>query len=157
MIVVFFIDTRAIIVYHDGMFNGIRLFTTDPTWRQILGDLNATVTDAPGVGVLDFDKLGIKLPINITDLRATVLGAMDFSHLVTDIVGKNITLSPIQERIVALLYQSGGMSVADIKIALGYSPDVTTHVVETAIYALRKICGHDFIQNTDGVYKLGRV
>ena len=44
-----------------------------------------------------------------------------------------------------------------LKELLGVLPDVTTHTVENAIYQLRKNYGHDFIQNTKGKYKIGRL
>ncbi len=139
------------------MFNGIRLFSSDPVWRHILGDLGAVVLDTPDVSALDFDALGMKLPVDMEQLRAAVFVALDNSRIVNDIVGSNVTLSPLQEQIVAILHKSGGMSATDIRTALGYSPDVTTHAVDTAIYGLRKMCGHDFIINSDGIYKIGHV
>ena len=49
------------------------------------------------------------------------------------------------------------MTVDQLKCALGYSPDASTHTVDTAIYQLRRAYGRDFILNTDGVYSLGKL
>ena len=45
----------------------------------------------------------------------------------------------------------------ELKLAVGLSPDITTHSVENAIYQLRKTFGHDFILNENGGYKIGRI
>ncbi len=139
------------------MFSGIRIFSSDATWRQILADLNAVLVDTPDAIGLNFDALKLDLPISIPELRATVLAAVDYSRVVADIVGENVNLSPLQGKIIALMHKSGGMTVADMKTALGYAPDATTHAVDTAIYGLRKLCGYEFIQNVGGIYKIGRI
>ena len=74
-----------------------------------------------------------------------------------EILGRDVHLPYIQAQIVILLYKSGGMSAADLRTALGYAPNATTHAVDTAIYQLRKLFGREFIINSNGVYKIGRI
>jgi hypothetical protein len=57
--------------------------------------------------------------------------------------------------IVVLLFKTGGMSVNDLKNVLGYSPDIATHTIDTAIYQLRKTYGRNFIKNENGKYLIG--
>lgn len=150
-------DTRDVIGYSDYMLNGIRIYTSDVLWREILGALGATVVDVPGVGDVDFDKLDIPMHAHPVQIKAAILDAMDDRNIIRRIFGGDVTLSVLQAQIVAMLYKTGGMRGAAIKDALGYSPDVTTHAVDTAIYQLRRAYGHDFIQNDNGVYKLGKI
>ncbi len=150
-------DIGGQVRYPKSMLNGIRIYSSDPIWQQILGDLNATVVDAPGVTDVNFDVLDIHSPISVIDLKAAVLAAADASRVVADIFGRPIAMPPLHQNIVALLHKSGGMSVAGLRNALGYAPGATTHAVETAIYQLRRAHGHDFIENDNGVYKIGRI
>ena len=73
------------------------------------------------------------------------------------IFGRPVSLPYIQGRVVVALYKSGGMTSGELKSALGYAINTSTHVFDTAIYQLRRLFGHEFIINTDGVYKLGRI
>ncbi len=139
------------------MLNGIRLYSSDPVWRKILSDLNAEVLDRPPTVDLNFDTLDIITPISALELKAVILNAIDNADIISKVCGKNVTLSRMQAAIITFLYKSGGMSAADLKVALGYAPDATTHAVDTAIYQLRRQYGRDFIQNKNGVYKIGRI
>lgn len=139
------------------MLNGLRIFSTDHVWRQILADLNADIVDNPKIADIDFDAMDLTLPINPVHLRVALIDAMDYSHIIKRILGANAHLSRLPGQIVAALYKSGGMSAADLKVALGYAPDANTHTVDTAICGLRKTYGREFIQNDGGVYKLGRI
>lgn len=139
------------------MLNGLRVFSIDDTWRQILADLNADIVDNPKIADVDFDALDITTPIHPANLRVLLMDAMDNSHIIKRVLGPNARLSRLPAQIVALLYKTGGMSSADLKIALGYAADANTHTVDTAICGLRKTYGREFIQNDDGVYKLGRI
>lgn len=139
------------------MLTGLRIFTTDPTWRQILSDMSADIVDNPKIADVDFDALHLVLPINPAHLRVAIMDAMDNTNIITRVLGPNAHLSRLPAQIVSQLYKTGGMSSADLKAALGYAPDANTHTVDTAICALRKTYGRQFIQNEDGVYKLGRI
>ena len=57
----------------------------------------------------------------------------------------------------AVLYHDQNLNANDLKLAIGYAPDTNTHAVETAIYGLRKLFGHDFIKNDNGVFELGGI
>ena len=139
------------------MLTGVKIYTSDKIWRQILSDLNATVLDAPNVIDVDFDDLQLKKTITSLELKAIILRATDSSHIISTIFGKNVSLPQLQSQIVVCLYKTGGMTVEQLKCALGYAPDASTHTVDTAIYQLRRTYGHDFIINTDGVYSLGKL
>lgn len=82
---------------------------------------------------------------------------MDYSDVLRRVFGHRVTISRMQTQIVALLEQSGGMTISQIKDALGFSPDIATHTIDNAIYQLRKSYGRDFIQNNNGVYTIGKL
>lgn len=150
-------DNWRAIIYPMYMLSGIRIYSADPVWRQILTDLNAVVADAPGPADLDFDALGLDMPIGALELKAAILNAGDNTSIIRNVFGRDVSLSRLHSNIVAVLYKSGGLNIADLKSALGYSPDAATHTVDTAIYQLRKIYGRDFIQNKNGVYHIGKL
>ncbi len=137
------------------MLNGVRVYSSDNVWRQILMEFHATVLDAPSVSAIDFDALNLSVPVTPLELKTIILNALDNSDTLRKIFGTNVRLPRLQALIVLALYNTGGMSVAALRSALGYGPDVTTHAVDTAIYQLRKTYGHEFIKNNNGVYSLG--
>lgn len=139
------------------MLTGIRIFVSDKVWRKILTDLNATLLDAPDLIGLNFDNLDIKKPVSCVELKRIILDGMDSSNILSDIFKEKVFLPDLQANIIILMYKSGGMTINGIKKYLGYSPDMTTHAVDTAIYQIRKKFGTDFIINNNGVYKLGRL
>lgn len=139
------------------MLNGIRVYSADPYWRNILIDLGATVLDAPNAMDVNFDSLNISMPISPMQLKAALLDATDSSNIIRKIFGHNVRLSNLHTQIVVQLYKSGGMNSTTLKSVLGYSPDAATHTVDTAIYQLRKLYGHEFIINDGGVYKIGKL
>ena len=139
------------------MLNGIRVYSADPYWRNILMDLGAMVLDAPNTTDLNFDSLNIVMPISPMQLKVALLDATDSSNIIRKVLGANVRLSNLHAQIVVQLYKSGGMSSGTLKSVLGYSPDAATHTVDTAIYQLRKLYGHDFIINDGGVYKIGKL
>lgn len=147
----------CIIVYPGGMLTGIRIYSGDAVWRSVLADLNAVVVDAPDIATVIFDELNIPAHCTILELKAAILAAMDNTNIIQSIFGRNVALAPLQRQIIVLLQKSGGMTGAQLRTALGYSPRATTHTVDTAIYQLRKVYGHDLIKNIDGVYTIGRI
>ena len=158
LIAVFFLlDNRGRIIYPECMLNGLHIFSSDPIWRQILADLNADIVDNPKIADVDFDSLNLVLPINPINLRVAIMDAMDNTNIINRVLGENVHLSRLPSQIITILYKTGGVSSADLKTALGYAADTNTHTVDTAICALRKTYGRDFIQNENGVYKLGRI
>ena len=139
------------------MLNGIRVYSADPYWRNILTDLGATVLNSPNATDLNLDSLNILMPVSPVQLKAALLDAADSSNIIHKVFGKNVRLSNLHTQIVVQLYKSGGMDSGTLKSVLGYSADAATHTVDTAIYQLRKIYGHDFIVNENGVYKIGKL
>lgn len=139
------------------MLSGIRIFSSDPIWRHILTELNASVLDVPTVTDLDLADLDIDVSIQPIELKARILSATDNSRILSQIFGKPTALPYIQGKLVIALYKSGGMSSSDLKRVLGYAADTSTHTVDTAIYQLRRRFGRDFITINNGVYKLGRI
>lgn len=139
------------------MLKGIRVYSADSVWRDILRDLGATVLDAPTNVDVNLDSLNIMMPVTPLDLKAALITAADNSKIIRDIFGTNVRLSNIHAQIIARLYKSGGMDATQLKTSLGYSADTTTHTVDTAIYQLRKMYGHNFIVNENGVYRIGKL
>ncbi len=122
-----------------------------------MADLNACVTDSPGVADVNMDSLDISLPTTPVALKTAILAAIDNADVTRRIFGRDVALPRLQARIVALLDKNGGMSVAELKDALGYSRAASTHAVDTAIYQLRRTFGRDFIRNKDGMYYIGEI
>lgn len=139
------------------MLRGVRIYTSDTLWRQILGDLGATVLDAPTASDVNFDTIDVPEKITPIQLKSLILSAVDNSSIINRILGDGVNLPRMQEQIVALLYKTGGMRAVEIKAALGYSPSAATHTVDTAIYQLRRTFGRDFIVNDGGIYRLGKL
>lgn len=139
------------------MFTGIQIFSSDPIWRQIFSDLNATVHEKPSISVINFDELSVPPSVGLLELKSLILDAADIGRVLYEIFGKNVSLPQIQSQLLVLLYKSGGMTANQLKHALGYAPEAATHTVDTAIYQLRKTYGHNFIRNTKGVYSIGEL
>lgn len=150
-------DKWQLFYYCEYMLSGVKIYTNDNVWRQILTDLNAHVVDAPDNVALNFDQIELNLPVSAMELKSAILDAADVHKMITQILGRNVALSLLQSHIVILLHKSGGMSIGELKSALGFSPTTATHAVDTAIYQLRRILGHDFIENVNGVYKIGNI
>ena len=139
------------------MLSGIRIYASDNIWRQILADLGATVMPALDTGIINFDDLELGKCPTPMELKSVILAACDNSETLYDIFGQNTVLPHIQTQIVVMLYKTGGMSIGQLKSALGYAPDVSTHALDTAIYQLRQKYGRGFIKNINGVYSLGKL
>ena len=139
------------------MLSGIKIFSSDPVWQQIITELGGTVTTDSVLCDVNLDTLNLKTPVSPSLLKSSIIAATDNTAIIDSVFGEHVPLSPIHSQIVTLLYKSGGMSVDNLKVALGYAPDATTHSVETVIYELRKLYGHDFIKNINGIFKLGRI
>ena len=144
------------ITMHD-MLSGIRIYTSDIVWRQILGDLGACILDVPSSTSINFDDLEISDVLSPLELKSILLDVSDNGAILAKIFGKNVVLPRVQAEILVCLYKTGGMTVAQLKNALGYAPDVSTHTVDTAIYQLRHTYGREFIQNNNGVYSIGKL
>lgn len=139
------------------MFQGIKIYASDRYWNQIFADLGAEIVDSKNAADVIFDDIDIKPPISMPDLQNIIFDCCNNTDIIHKIFGKDVTLSALQHRIVVLLYKNPDITMRDLKNALGLTPDVATHAVETAIYQLRKTYGHDFIQNIDGGYRLGQL
>lgn len=139
------------------MLTGIKFFTTDPYWRAIALDFNATPADDANLADVDLDTLELNQPISPLELKSKIITAMDDTKVLSSVFGRPVSLSPIQRQIVVRLKKSGGMNADELKLALGYARDTTTHTVDTAIYGLRKLFGHDFIKNENGIFKIGGI
>lgn len=139
------------------MLSGFKIFSSDPVWQQIVTEFGAAVTTDSVLCDVNLDTLNLKTPVSPSLLKSSIIAATDNTAIIDSVFGEHVSLSPIQSQIVTLLYKTGGMSADNLKVALGYAPDATTHSVETAIYELRKLYGHDFIKNINGIFKLGRI
>lgn len=140
------------------MLRDFKIYSADAFWRHILSELGATVSDKEDSTFLNFDALNIPLPARPVTIKAEIQKAIDSNiQLLHKILGKKVQLPYVQAQIIILLYKSGGMSAADLRNALGYSPNATTHAVDTAIYQLRKTFGRAFINNVNGIYKIGQL
>ncbi|MBQ0013565.1 MAG: hypothetical protein KBS86_03290 [Proteobacteria bacterium] len=140
------------------MLDGILVFSSDSVWRQILTDLGANVLSAPTVLSVNIDDLHLNKPLSVIDLKMQLLRLMDNANVFKVLFGKNIPMfSSLQRNIIIAIYKTGGVSGKDLRDILGFSPDITTHTVDTAISQIRKTAGHDFIQNKNGKYIIGNV
>ncbi len=139
------------------MLSGVRIYTSDSVWHQIFTDFGATVMDAPITGCINFDEITPNSVISVLELKSLLLNATDTGSVLRLVFGGDVSLPKIQAQIVAFLHKSGGMTIAELKNALGYAPDVATHSIDNAIYLLRKTYGRSFIKNTNGVYRLGEL
>lgn len=139
------------------MLKGVRIYTSDTIWRQILTDFGATVLDAPTTTDINFDNLNISSPLTPMELKSAILNANDNALVLREIFGADVSLPRLQAQIIVSLYKSGGMTGNELKDALGYAPDVATHTVDTAIYQLRRAYGRGFIINSNGMYRLGKL
>lgn len=139
------------------MLKGVRIYTSDTIWRQILTDFGATVLDAPTTTDINFDNLNISSPLTPMELKSAILNANDNASVLREIFGTDVSLPRLQAQIIVSLYKSGGMTGNELKDALGYAPDVATHTVDTAIYQLRRAYGRGFIINSNGMYRLGKL
>ena len=139
------------------MMENTRIYTADKYWRQIFTDLGMVVVDLPNLADVVFDDIDIEIPISIMDLQTLILNRVDNADIVHDIFGTNVALSNLQRKLIISLYKNPDITMRELKMVLGMSPDITTHSVETAIYQLRKKYGHDFIINNDGKYKIGQL
>lgn len=143
--------------YSVDMLSGVRIYSSDAVWRKILADFNAVVVDARSAGCLDFDALNITSPVSAIELKSIVLNAIDCSGIICRVFGRHVAMPRLQAHIVAMLYNTGGMTMAELKDAMGISPDVATHTIDNAIYQLRKAHGREFIQNNNGIYSIGKL
>ena len=139
------------------MFENVKIYTADEYWKHILTDLCAVVVDDPTAADIMFDTIGVCVPISVLDLQSIIFECVNNTDIIHRVFGKNVYLPILQHKIVVQLYKKPNISMSELKSALGVLPDVTTHVVENAIYQLRKIYGHDFIVNENGKYKIGRI
>ncbi|MBR6364255.1 MAG: hypothetical protein IKS08_04185 [Alphaproteobacteria bacterium] len=137
------------------MLSGIRVFSSDDCWMHIVSDLNATLVDDVRFADVNLDSLNLRLPISPIELKMAIIAASDGDNIIKQVFGKHVELSPLQTQIVTKLYQSGGMTTEELKISLGYAETAKTHTVETAVYSLRKLFGHDFIINDNGIFRIG--
>lgn len=153
----FLLDNILNIVYAIYMLSGIRIYSADTVWRQILADLGAVVFDSENVAAINFDDIQIDLPIRPIELKSVLLNAIDSEHIIRTVFGTDVSLSYLQSMIVVLLYRSGGMTSHQLKSAFGGVHNISMHAVDTAIYHLRQTYGRDFIINKDGVYYLGKL
>ena len=135
----------------------IRIYTSDKYWHQIFSDLGLIVVDSPNLADVVFDDIDVETPISIMNLQTLILNHVDNADIIHKIFGKDVVLSNLQRKLIVFLYKNPDITMRELKIALGVSPDITTHSVETAIYQLRKKYGHNFIINTNGKYKIGQL
>ena len=139
------------------MLSDIKIYTSDTYWNQIFSDLGAVMVDSAKLADVVFDDLKIDTPVSIVDLQNIILSKVDNCDIIRNVFGSDVKLSNLQRRLIVLLYKNPNINIHDLKNALGISPDITTHAVETAIYQLRKKYGHNIIENLNGKYKIGRI
>jgi len=135
----------------------IKIYTADEYWKHIFTDLGMMVVDSSNIADVNFDDIDIHLPISVVELKNVIFKHFDAQDIITNVFGNYVVLPELQEKIIVCLYKNPDISINELKSNLGFLPDMTTHTVENAIYQLRKKYGHDFILNTKGKYKLGRI
>ena len=139
------------------MLENIKIYTSDKYWHSILTDLGVNLVDAPDIADVVFDDIKIDAPVSVDDLQRIILTQFNNNDIIVSVFGHDIVLPELQRKIVVALYKNPNIKISELKLAVGLSPDITTHSVENAIYQLRKTFGHDFILNENGGYKIGCV
>lgn len=139
------------------MLHGIRIFSSDAVWSRILSELGAVVVDSPESADVNLDEMNLAMPVAVPELKVLIMNAAQNDGIIRRVCGDGAVLPRGLGRVVTMLYKSGGMSAAELKTSLGYSPDAATHAIEAAIYQLRKMYGRDFIKNKNGMYYLGKL
>jgi len=143
--------------YCKTMFENIKIYTSDKYWKQILADLGAVIVDNQNAADVVFDTSNITAPISVMDLKNIIFNSVNNTDVIRAVFGKDIVLPALQRKIIVSLYNNPNENMVELKKSIGVMPGVATHAVENAIYQLRKIYGHDFIQNVNGKYKIGRI
>jgi hypothetical protein len=143
--------------YSVSVLSGIRIFSDDKCWAKILSEFNAILVQNPNMADVNMADLKLNLPVSPVKLKSVIISESDNAKILNAVFGRPVHLSETQTQIVVRLYKNSAMTANDLKIAMGYAPDADTHAVETAIYGLRKLFGHDFIKNDNGVFCLGRL
>ena len=139
------------------MLENIKIYTSDKYWKSILFDLGANLVDMPDIADVIFDDIKISAPISVDDLQNLIMNQFNNNDIIINVFGHDVILPELQRKIVVALYKNPNIQMRELKLAVGLSPDITTHSVENAIYQLRKTFGHDFILNENGGYKIGCV
>ena len=139
------------------MLENIKIYSSDRYWQHIFADLGATVVDNQNEADVFFDDIDTGAPVSIAELKKIIFDCLDHQDIITDIFGQYIILPGLQRKILVVLYKYPNISMRELKERLGFLPDITTHTVENAVYQLRKKYGHDFIQNENGKYRIGRL
>lgn len=139
------------------MLGNVKIYTSDKYWNHILADLGACLVETPDVADVIFDELSINAPISVDDLQSLVVSQFNNNDIIANVFGRDVALPALQRKIIVALYKKPNIQMRELKLAVGLSPDITTHSVENAIYQLRKTFGHDFILNEKGGYKIGRI
>ncbi len=139
------------------MLGNVKIYTSDKYWNHILADLGACLVETPDVADVVFDELSINAPISVDDLQSLVVSQFNNNDIIANVFGRDVALPALQRKIIVALYKKPNIQMRELKLAVGLSPDITTHSVENAIYQLRKTFGHDFILNEKGGYKIGRI
>ena len=139
------------------MLENIKVYTADKYWNHILTDLGACIIDSPDVADVMFDDIEMQTPVSVDVLQQNIVAQFNNNDIIRAVFGKDAVLPNLQRKIIVALYNKPNIKMRDLKLAVGLSPDITTHCVENAIYQLRKTFGHDFILNENGGYKIGRI
>ena len=139
------------------MLGNVKIYTSDKYWNHILADLGACLVETPDMADVIFDELSINAPISVDDLQSLVVSQFNNNDIIANVFGRDVVLPALQRKIIVALYKKPNIQMRELKLAVGLSPDITTHSVENAIYQLRKTFGHDFILNEKGGYKIGRI
>ena len=140
------------------MLNGFRFWTDDKIWRGIFIDLGAVPAARDIADIEKKRTRGTILKTNLLELKASAIAGADMrvARIIKNACGYDCDLSDAQKKIVlALAHADLGLSVGDLRAALGYAMNADTHAPDTIIYQLRKKFGGDFIKFDNGMYKLG--
>lgn len=135
----------------------IKIYTCDTYWQHILTDLGHIITPNSNESDINFDDLQIHTPVSILELQKIILDKSNHTDIIKEILHTDVNLPQLQHNIIVSLYKNDSLSIQELKKALGINENITTHIVENAIYKLRKEYGHNIIINKNGKYKLGRI
>ena len=143
--------------YFQDMLESVKIYTSDVVWQHIFVNLGLGIADSQNVADVNFDEIGLDSPVSVNDLKKIIYDSLDNRNILTSVFGHYVVLPKLQHKIIVLLYKNPNITMRQLKDMLGIAPDITSHAVENAVYQLRKNYGHDFIQNTDGKYRIGHI
>ena len=82
-----------------SMLKGVRIYTSDVLWRQILSDFGASILDAPNSSDINFDALDVPPNVSPMELKALILAAVDNSGIMKKFLAHQLYYHVCRDRL----------------------------------------------------------